>query len=53
MPYNNIQKPFLKWIGGKTQIIENILDKFPSQIGNYHEPYLGGGSVLLTVLSMQ
>ena len=46
------QKPFLKWVGGKTQIIKEILEKFPVKINNYHEIFLGGGSVLLGVLSL-
>ena len=48
-----IQKPFLKWVGGKTQIIKDIISKIPSEINNYHELFLGGGSVLLAVLSLQ
>lgn len=43
-------KPFLKWVGGKTQILDKVLIKFPTQITNYHEPFLGGGSVLLGLL---
>lgn len=50
---NNIQKPFLKWVGGKTQIIKNILDIIPYEIENYHELFVGGGSVLLAILSLQ
>jgi len=46
-----IHKPFLKWIGGKTQIIDDILSIFPKQINNYYEPFLGGGSVLFGLLS--
>lgn len=48
-----IQKPFLKWVGGKTQIINDIISKIPIEINNYHELFLGGGSVLLAVLSLQ
>ena len=48
-----LQKPFLKWVGGKTQIMKNVIDKIPKEMNNYHEPFLGGGSVLLAVLSLQ
>lgn len=48
-------KPFLKWAGGKTQLIDKIDDVLCNMIGNnerfiYVEPFLGGGSVLLHVL---
>jgi DNA adenine methylase len=46
-----ITKPFLKWVGGKTQILDKVLSEFPKTMTNYHEPFLGGGSVLLGLLS--
>jgi DNA adenine methylase len=46
-----IHKPILKWVGGKTQIIDKLIPDFPVEINNYHEAFLGGGSVLLTLLS--
>jgi len=47
----HIPKPILKWVGGKTQIIDKIINNFPIEINNYFEAFLGGGSVLLTLLS--
>jgi DNA adenine methylase len=47
-----IQKPFLKWVGGKSEILDKVFSKFPTHITNYHEIFLGGGSVLLCLLSL-
>jgi len=43
-------KPLLKWVGGKTQILEDVLNSFPTSFNNYIEPFIGGGSVFLGLL---
>ena len=48
-------KPFLKWAGGKTQLLNDIDDKLScirteSDTFIYVEPFLGGGSVLFHAL---
>jgi DNA adenine methylase len=38
--------PFLKWAGGKSQLLADILSRLPLQIeGTYFEPFIGGGAV--------
>lgn len=44
-------KPILKWIGGKTQILDKIIQHIPNKMNNYHEIFLGGGSVLFMLLT--
>jgi len=45
-------KPLIKWVGGKTQILDKLAAQFPREMNNYHEIFLGGGSVLLMVLNL-
>lgn len=49
-----IVKPFLKWAGGKGQLIKEIEQYYPfekSQITKYAEPFVGGGAVLFDILN--
>lgn len=51
----NIAKPFIKWAGGKTQLLPQIRNKYPQELGTtvnkYCEPFVGGGAVLFDILS--
>lgn len=38
--------PFVKWAGGKSQLLETILKHTPKQFNRYFEPFLGGGALL-------
>ena len=38
-------KPFLKWVGGKSQLLTTISEKIPPVMENYHEPFVGGGAL--------
>ena len=44
-------KPFIKWAGGKSQLLSEIRSKYPATIEKYCEPFVGGGAVLFDVLS--
>lgn len=48
-------KPFVKWVGGKTQLIKNIQNSLPANFKDkknvtYIEPFVGGGAVLFWIL---
>jgi DNA adenine methylase len=40
-------KPFLKWVGGKRQLLPQLVRHAPkpNEIGTYYEPFLGGGAL--------
>ena len=39
-------KPFVKWAGGKRQIIDKLKKCVPEEFGTYFEPFVGGGALL-------
>ena len=46
-------KPFVKWVGGKRQLMQELENNFPKRFGTYHEPFLGGGAVMFNLLSKE
>ena len=44
-------KPFVKWAGGKRQLIPILNQNIPESFGTYYEPFLGGGALLFHILT--
>lgn len=42
-------KPILKWAGGKTQMLGELLPKVPASYGRYIEPFFGGGALFFAL----
>lgn len=42
-------KPFLKWVGGKGQLLKQFQDIYPSKYGTFYEPFVGGGAVFFNL----
>lgn len=42
-------KPFVKWAGGKGQLLDRLKNRFPDRFNTYYEPFVGGGALLLDV----
>ena len=42
-------KPFVKWVGGKRQLLPQIMNRVPEKYNTYFEPFLGGGAVFFNV----
>ena len=54
---NSGAKPFLKWAGGKTQLLKTIEDRFPDEIkksrkiDKYFEVFVGGGALYFDLMN--
>ena len=44
-----VAHPPLKWVGGKTVLLPEILPRLPKKIGTYYEPFVGGGAVFFAL----
>lgn len=42
-------KPFVKWAGGKTQLLDKLISYLPNQFDHYFEPFVGGGSLFFAL----
>ncbi len=49
MSKNKLVAPFLKWVGGKRQLIPSITNLLPKKYTNYYEPFIGGGALLFHI----
>lgn len=52
--YNNTARPFIKWVGGKGQLLSQLRMKLPQELYDnnftYIEPFVGGGAMLFFML---
>ena len=46
---NQLVAPVVKWVGGKRQLMDEIISLLPSKVTNYCEPFVGGGAVLFGI----
>ncbi|RRR78083.1 MAG: DNA adenine methylase [Candidatus Viridilinea halotolerans] len=42
-------RPFLKWAGGKGQLLPELTSRLPTRFCHYHEPFLGGGALFFNL----
>ena len=49
LPLDVATRPLLKWAGGKTQLLPELLSKVPKKFGKYIEPFFGGGALFFAL----
>ena len=47
---NSSVAPFVKWAGGKRQLITQIRERMPEKYNDYYEPFIGGGAVIFDLV---
>jgi len=46
-------RPFVKWAGGKSQLLEKLVEFAPEKFENYFEPFLGGGALFFKLHALK
>ena len=49
---NFVAKPFVKWVGGKRSLLDELMARMPSDFNHYYEPFLGGGALFFALRSI-
>ena len=47
------RRPFVKWAGGKRQLLPQLLRHVPEQFNRYYEPFVGGGALFFALRPQQ
>jgi DNA adenine methylase len=42
-------RPFVKWAGGKRQVLPELIKNIPENFNRYFEPFVGGGALLFAL----
>jgi len=50
VPVTRSPRPFVKWAGGKGQLLQQLKQYFPRSFSTYREPFLGGGAVFFSLV---
>jgi DNA adenine methylase len=45
----NKMTPFLKWSGGKGQLVERLFARLPKKYNSYYEPFVGAGALFFFI----
>ena len=43
-------RPFVKWAGGKRNLLPELIDRLPDEYARYHEPFIGGGALFFALV---
>jgi DNA adenine methylase len=46
---DRVARPFIKWAGGKSQLLRHLRSHIPKRYGRYWEPFIGGGALFFSV----